>query len=221
MVICLFDPNGLSREQEHTSVKHLVGSWWCHQMETFSALLALCAGNSPVTGEFPTQRPVARSFYVFFDLRVDKRLSKQSRGWWFGRPPSSLWRHCNVYPKFYGIVSICSCTESWSFAFFDLYGLVHGCLFHPSIGWNAYPRNCWIDLLRSKFYGVVSTCSWAAKHVISPFGSAYGCPFDPYGLVHRPKCAYLKLWVDFLRNSMELTRFAVVQPLVHLPIWPI
>ena len=28
-------------------------SWWRHQMETFSALLALCAGNSPVPGEFP------------------------------------------------------------------------------------------------------------------------------------------------------------------------
>ena len=36
-------------------------------METFSALLAFCAGNSPFTGEFPTQRPVMRSFDVFFD----------------------------------------------------------------------------------------------------------------------------------------------------------
>ena len=54
-------------------------------MDTFNALLALCAGNSPVTEEFPTQRPVTRSFYVFFDLRVDKRLSKQSRGWWLRR----------------------------------------------------------------------------------------------------------------------------------------
>ena len=36
-------------------------------METFSALLAICAGNSPVTGEFPAQRPVTRSFDVFFD----------------------------------------------------------------------------------------------------------------------------------------------------------
>ena len=43
-----------------------------------SVLLALCAGNSSVTGEFPTQRPVARCFDVFFDLRVIKRLSKQS-----------------------------------------------------------------------------------------------------------------------------------------------
>ena len=45
-------------------------TWWRHQMETFSALLALCAGNSPVPGEFPTQRPVTRSFDVFFDVRV-------------------------------------------------------------------------------------------------------------------------------------------------------
>ena len=53
-------------------------TWWRHQMEIFSALLALCAGNSPVTGEFPSQRPVTRSFDVFFDLRLNKR-SKQSR----------------------------------------------------------------------------------------------------------------------------------------------
>ena len=60
------------------------------------ALLALCAGNSPVSGDISTQRPVARSFDVFFDLRLIKRLSKHSRGWWFetlSRPP---WRHCNA-----------------------------------------------------------------------------------------------------------------------------
>ena len=50
-------------------------------METFSALLAICAGNSPVPGEFPAQRPVTRSFDVYFDLRPNKRLSKQSLGW--------------------------------------------------------------------------------------------------------------------------------------------
>ena len=55
--------------------------WWRHQMETFSALLAICAENSPVPGEFPTQRPVTRSFDVFFDLRLNKRLSKQWWGW--------------------------------------------------------------------------------------------------------------------------------------------
>ena len=65
-------------------------------METFSALLALCEGNLLVTGEFPLglQRPVTQSFDVFFDLRLNTRLSKQSWGWWFETPPHSLWRHC-------------------------------------------------------------------------------------------------------------------------------
>ena len=45
-------------------------------MEIFSALLALCEGNSPATGDFVTQKPVTRSFDVFFDLRPSKRLSK-------------------------------------------------------------------------------------------------------------------------------------------------
>ena len=71
-------------------------SWWRHQMETFSALLAISAGNSPVPGEFPAQRPVTRSFDVFFDLRLNKRLSKQSRGWWFDTLSCLLWRHRNV-----------------------------------------------------------------------------------------------------------------------------
>ena len=72
-------------------------TWWCHQMEIFSALLAICAGNSPVTGEFHAQRPVTRSFDVFFDPRPNKRLSKQWRGWWFETPSSPLWRHCNAF----------------------------------------------------------------------------------------------------------------------------
>ena len=68
----------------------------CHQMETFSALLAICVGNSPVPGEFPTQRPVTRNFGVFFDLSPNKLLSKQSCGWWFETPSHPLWRHRNV-----------------------------------------------------------------------------------------------------------------------------
>ena len=70
--------------------------WWRHQMETFSALLAICAGNSPVPGEFPTQRPVTRSFDVYFDLRPENQLSKQSWGWWFETLSHSLWRHRNA-----------------------------------------------------------------------------------------------------------------------------
>ena len=73
----------------------MVSSWW-RQMETFSALLDLCAGNSPVPGEFPAQRPVTWSFDIFFDLRLNKRLSKQSWGCWFEMLSRPLWRHCNV-----------------------------------------------------------------------------------------------------------------------------
>ena len=69
-------------------------------METFSALLAICAGNSPVPGEFPAQRPVTRSFDVFFDLRLNKRLSKQSWGWWFETLSPPLWCHRNVPASF-------------------------------------------------------------------------------------------------------------------------
>ena len=72
-------------------------TWWRHQMETFSALLAICAGNSPVTGEVPAQRLVTRSFDVFFDLRLNKRLSKQSWGWWFETLSRPLWRHFNEF----------------------------------------------------------------------------------------------------------------------------
>ena len=55
---------------KQTTVKdlfHRDTTWWRHQMETFSALLAICAGN----GEFPAQRPVTRNFDVFFDLRLN------------------------------------------------------------------------------------------------------------------------------------------------------
>ena len=88
-------------------------SCWRHQMRTFSALLAICAGNSPVTGEFPSQRPVTRSFDVIFDLRLNKRLSKQSWGWWFETPSRPLWRHCHVSHAFPGRM-LFSNTSSYS-----------------------------------------------------------------------------------------------------------
>ena len=56
----------------------------------------LC-GEVTGPGEFPTQRPVTRSFDVFFDLRLNKPLFKQSWGWWFETLPRSLWRHRNVH----------------------------------------------------------------------------------------------------------------------------
>ena len=109
-------------------------------METFSALLAICAGYSPVPGEFPAQRPVTRSFYVFFDLRLNKRLSKQSWGWAFETLSRPLWRHRNVFritdplwgkpPVTGGYSSQRSViAESWCF-FFSLF-----------LAWTS----CWIN----------------------------------------------------------------------------
>ena len=83
-----------------TKKRSVFKSWWRHQMETFSALLALCVGNSPVIGEFPSQRSVTRSFDVFFDLCMHKRRSKQSWVWWFETPSHSSWRHRNVVRNF-------------------------------------------------------------------------------------------------------------------------
>ena len=82
-------------------------TWWRHQMETVSALLAICAGNSPVSGEFPAQRPVTRSFVVFFDLRLNKRLSEQPWGWWFETLSCPLWRHCNDIRDAYSTGCFC------------------------------------------------------------------------------------------------------------------
>ena len=76
-------------------------------MEPFSALLTICAGNSPVPGEFPAQRPVTRSFDVFFDLRLYKRLSKQWWACWFETLSRSLWRHRNERAPWYWCVAVC------------------------------------------------------------------------------------------------------------------
>ena len=74
-------------------------AWWRDHMETFSALLVSCAGNSPVTGEFSAQRPATRSFDAFFRLCLNKRLSKQSWGWWFETLSRPLWRHCKKWTR--------------------------------------------------------------------------------------------------------------------------
>ena len=78
----LYNESGPKYHFNICSVSFVDSAWWRHQMKTFSASLALCAGNSPVTGEFPAQRPLTRSFDVFYDLCLNKRLSKQSWGWW-------------------------------------------------------------------------------------------------------------------------------------------
>ena len=70
-------------------------SWWRHQMETFSVLLALCVGihRSPVNSPHKGQWRGA----LMFSLICNRCLNKQPCGWWFATPSGSLWRHCNVW----------------------------------------------------------------------------------------------------------------------------
>ena len=77
---------------------HLCGEFTDHRWiprRNISALLVICAGNSPITGGFPAKGPVKRIYDAFFDMRLNKRLSKEKWGWWFETPSHPLWRHCN------------------------------------------------------------------------------------------------------------------------------
>ena len=107
-------------------------SWWRHQMETFSALLAFSAGNSPVSGKFPAQRPVARSFDVFIDLRLNQRLNKQPWGWWYETPSP----HYDVTVMDTSIAIPTDCSSS------DM--ILHAFVWHIILlqGWILYTVRC-------------------------------------------------------------------------------
>ena len=144
-------------------------------METFSALLVICAGNSPVPGEFPTQRPVTRGFDVLYDLRPNKRLSKQTRGWWFETLSCSLWRHCNDF-------TILHMGRSASGSYTHVaYLLVYKSVI--AVEWHNIPLgHCNITLTRkarsgNKYHGLgeyLAICIWQRPN-------SYKCTF------HRPR----------------------------------
>ena len=87
--------DGVPSHQPHECLlKHL---FRCRSKKTSKLRVAgLCEENSPEAGAFPAHRPVTRSFDVFFDMRLNKRLSKQPWGWWFETLSRPLWRHRNV-----------------------------------------------------------------------------------------------------------------------------
>ena len=73
-----------------TDHSRLVSTWWRNRMETFSALRALCGGNSPVTGEFPSQRPVPRALMV-------SSICAWTNGWVNNRDAGDLRSHRAQY----------------------------------------------------------------------------------------------------------------------------
>ena len=98
------------------------GYMWLYFMMTssngniFRVTGPLC-GEFTGPGEFPTQRPVTRSFDVFFDRRLNKRLSKQPRGWWLETLSWSLWRQSNVadYYSMFQQASTIYKTTAWGY----------------------------------------------------------------------------------------------------------
>ena len=131
-------------------------------------VLAIRAGNSPVPGECPTQRPVTRSFDVFFDLRPNKRLSKHWWGWWFETPSCPLWRHCNDYNTSVDVSNsyICSST-TWT----------GGCFF------KHLQANTWLCNHIDKVVKVPSNSSASARAMVRltccKFSSVYCHIFIP------------------------------------------
>ena len=98
-------------------INHFISqSWWRHQMETFSALLALCEGNSPVIGQWiPLTKASDAELWCFFDLGLNKRLSKQSWDWWFETPSRPLWRHMTRQLCCRGICKMVAISLSWMY----------------------------------------------------------------------------------------------------------
>ena len=109
-------------------------TWWRQQIDTFFPLLAICVENSPVPGELPAQRPVTRSFDVFFDLCLNKRPSKQSWGCRLETPLGSLCRHYGISQEI--------CTRFCYALFCCGYGIVQN-----EFTWSIYPYSsvllCW------------------------------------------------------------------------------
>ena len=130
-------------------------TWWRHQIEIFPCYWPF-AGNSPVTGEFPSQRQVTRSFDVFFDLRLNKRLSRHLRCRCFETSWRSWWRHCNDHLVLWFPIERQMGTKSGSTAFsVNIRTQVMACcLTTPSHYWLtnivASHWTQWVDRMRWK-----------------------------------------------------------------------
>ena len=127
------------REDESEGQLHKAQKRWCMTTSSngniYRVTGPLC-GEFTGPGEFPTQSPVTRSFDVFFDLRVNKRLSKQSRGWLFETPVSSLWRHCNGSWN----VSMCQCKFPIDNVLVEVYLLSETLIYHTNKEIYATPK---------------------------------------------------------------------------------
>ena len=129
---------------------------WKH----FPRYCQFCAGNS-LPGEFTAERPVTWRFDVFFDLRLNKRLSKQSWGWWFETPSRPLLRHCNAN------------------GFWPLDALSHDhelrknvCIIMCFI--NTLSVDKMVDIWKKRFYVFFSLIKWIGIRITLKFSNVSG-----------------------------------------------
>ena len=91
---CRYNAANFLKDSQKTPIPR---PWWCHQMETFSALLV-----TSVCGEFtghqwiPLTKASDAELWCFLWSALNKRLGKQSRGWWFEARSRPLWHHRNT-----------------------------------------------------------------------------------------------------------------------------
>ena len=178
--------------------RYFLCAWWRHQMETFSVLLALCVRirRSPVNSPHK-----GRSFNVFFDLRLNKRLNKQSWGWWFETPSRLLWRHHNG----------CAWLMSWPNSKFTGGGIYVIPIWRPcnehSSGWHMMWR---IHLHQCK--NLHQACSSFFADAIDQSHKSHNVPV-PYPTMHQmvtflfwmvPYGMYGKCIVGFVNEVTEI-----------------
>ena len=114
-------------------------TWWRHQIKTFSALLAHCEGNPPVTGGFLSQRPMTRSFDGFFDMRLNKRLRKHSRSRCFETPSR------RTGDKTLSELMMTECTDAYMCTCNARSRLIHSYKLYPLTTRGAYIRHTFIS----------------------------------------------------------------------------
>ena len=159
-----------------------------------SALLALCEGNPPVTGGFPSQRSVTRSFHTFFDVRLKRMLSKQPRCWWFEAPLHISWRHCFV-TKCANIELVEeTCWPHWSY---PNPIQVHDCMFIGQLALSIQSQHQSVHD-RETYFSLLTLCMGNPQVI---------CPLPNRGTVKRSFDANFVTGLNNLLNKSSISRY--------------
>ena len=190
-------------------------------METFSASLALCEGNPPVTGGFPSQGSVTRSFGFFVDLRLNKRLGKHSMRWWFETLSRSLWRQ---YNDLLSVLCACSTVVNTTNKNFLTYkpilnkkishSLIHMCFIssdHIKMSWKHDDNYViWLD-------HCISGTSLGSIFVKNPETvTRYTNLFRSFGILILSPVSVIFVHAV----NVDSAYFRSKSPILRIPVWP-